>query len=58
MKVSTLIGELTIFLLEHGDREVVTSQKDSETADYTFGDVTNLVDYGEQIGLVGNREEK
>ena len=59
MKLSELVKELVSFLLENGDREVVTAQKDSETADYTYGSVNVLVDYGEgQMGIVGDREEK
>lgn len=59
MKLSKLVNDLMLFLLEHGDREVVTAQKDPETADYTYGVISDIVDYGEgQMGLVGNREEK
>lgn len=59
MKLSKLVNELLTFLLEHGDREVVTAQKDPETADYTYGTINHTVDYGEgQMGLVGDREEK
>lgn len=59
MKLSKLINDLMTFLLENGDREVVTSQKDPETADYTYGTISDIVDYGEgQMGIVGNREEK
>ena len=59
MKLSKLVNDLMTFLLEHGDREVVTAQKDPETADYTYGVVNDLIDYGEgQMGIVGDREEK
>lgn len=59
MKLSKLVNELMTFLLTNGDREVVTAQKDPETADYTYGTISDLVDYGEgQMGIVGNREEK
>lgn len=59
MKLSKLVNDLMLFLLEHGDREVVTAQKDPETADYTYGAIGNIVDYGEgKMGLVGDREEK
>lgn len=59
MKLSKLVNDLMTFLLTNGDREVVTAQKDPETADYTYGDVCDLVDYGEgQMDIVGNREEK
>ena len=59
MKLSKLVNDLLLFLLEHGDRDVVTAQKDPETADYTYGAISDIVDYGEgQIGLVGDREEK
>lgn len=58
MKLSNLVKELMTFLLENGEREVVTVQKDPETADYTYGKVSHLVDYGEgQMGIVGDREE-
>lgn len=58
MTVSMLIRELTDYLLEHGDREVITSQQE-EDGDYTYGDTaTGLVDYGDgTVGLVGHREE-
>ena len=59
MKLSKLINDLMTFLLENGDREVVTSQKDPDTADNTYGPIIDIVDYGEgQMGIVGNREEK
>lgn len=59
MKLSKLVADLMTFLIENGDREVVTAQKDPETADYTFGTISDIVDYGEgQMGIVGNREEK
>lgn len=59
MKLSKLVNELMTFLLTNGDREVVTAQKDPETADYTYGTINDIVDYGKgQMGLVGNREEK
>lgn len=59
MKLSKLVNDLMTFLLTNGDREVVTAQKDTETADYTYGTINDLVDYGEgQMGIVGNREEK
>ena len=59
MKLSKLVNELMTFLLTNGDREVVTAQKDPETANYTYGTIIDLVDYGEgRMGIVGNREEK
>lgn len=59
MKLSKLVNDLMLFLLEHGDREVVTAQKDPETADYTYGTISDIVDYGEgKMGLVGNLEGK
>lgn len=59
MKLSKLVNDLMLFLLELGDREVVTAQKDPETADYTYGTISDIVDYGDgKIGLVGDREEK
>lgn len=59
MKLSNLVNDLMTFLLTNGDREVVTAQKDPETADYTYGAIDNIVDYGEgKMGLVGDREEK
>lgn len=59
MKLSKLVNDLMTFLLTNGDREVITAQKDPETADYTFGTIGDIVDYGEgQMGLVGDREEK
>ena len=59
MKLSKLVNELMTFLLTNGDREVITAQKDPETADYTYGAVGDIVDYGDgTMGLVGNQEEK
>lgn len=59
MKLSKLVSDLMTFLLTNDDREVVMAQKDPETADYTYGTISDIVDYGEgQIGVVGNREEK
>ena len=59
MKTSELIKELMDHLLTHGDREVITAQKD-ENADYTYGTVTTgVVDYGDgTIGIVGEREKR
>lgn len=58
MKTSELIKELMNHLLTYGDREVITAQKD-EDADYTYGTVTTgVVDYGDAIGIVGEREKR
>ena len=58
MKASALVQELITYILEHGDREIITAQRLSD-GDYTYGDTrTGIVDYGEgTIGLVGYREE-
>lgn len=58
MKTSELIKELMNHLLTYGDREVITAQKD-EDADYTYGTITSVVDYGDgTIGIVGEREKR
>lgn len=58
MKATTLVQELMNYILEHGDREVITAQQDTD-GDYTYGDLSvGIVDYGDgTIGLVGHREE-
>ncbi len=59
MKLSDLVSQSLTFLLEKGDREVITAQKDTETADYTYGVVSDIVDYGDgTVGLVGSVENK
>ena len=59
MKLSDLVNQSLTFLLENGDREVITAQKDTETADYTYGVVSDIVDYGDgTVGLVGSVETK
>jgi hypothetical protein len=58
MKTSELIKELMDHLLTHGDREVITAQKD-ENLDYTYAVTTGVVDYGDgTIGIVGEREKR
>ena len=58
MKLSELVNQGLTFLLEHGDREVLTAQKDPD-ADYTYGVVSDIVDYGDgTVGLVGGCEKK
>lgn len=58
MKTSELVKELMNHLLTYGDREVITAQKD-EDADYTYGTIKRVVDYGDgTIGIVGEREKR
>ena len=58
MKTSELVKELMNHLLTYGNREVITAQKD-EDADYTYGTITSVVDYGDgTIGIVGEREKR
>lgn len=58
MKTSELIKELMNHLLTYGDREVITARK-NEDADYTYGTIKRVVDYGDgTIGIVGEREKR
>ena len=57
MKLSELVNKGLALVLEKGDKEVITAQKDPETADYTYGVVSDIVDYGDgTVGLVGGLE--
>lgn len=56
MKMSNLIRLLTDYIVQYGDRDVLTVQyhEDSDT-EYTYGDIGNIVDYEDgAVGLVGN----
>lgn len=56
MTVSRFICELTKFLAEHGDLEVMTVQHESD-GEYTYGDIRHTVDYENgTMGIVGERE--
>ena len=59
MKMSTLIRLLTDYILQYGDRDVLTAQyhEDSDT-EYTYGNINVIVDYEDgTVGLVGNEVE-
>ena len=57
MKMSTLIRLLTDYILQYGDRDVLTAQyhEDSD-AEYTYGDIGSIVDYEDgTVGLLGDK---
>ena len=59
MKMSNLIRLLTDYIVQYGDRDVLTVQYhgDSNT-EYTYGDIENIVDYEDgAVGLLGNEVE-
>ena len=59
MKMSSLIRLLTDYILQYGDRNVLTAQyhEDGDT-EYTYGDISVIVDYEDgTVGLVGNKVE-
>ena len=56
MKMSNLIRLLTDYILQYGDRDVLTVQyhEDSDT-EYTYGDISVIVDYEDgTVGLLGD----
>ena len=59
MKMSNLIRLLTDYIIQYGDRDVVTAQynKNDET-EYTYGNIGVIVDYEDGfVGLVGDKLE-
>lgn len=59
MKMSTLIRLLTDYILQYGDRNVLTAQcHENSDAEYTYGNINVIVDYEDgTVGLVGDEVE-
>lgn len=59
MKMSTLIRLLTDYILQYGDRDVLTSQHHVDSAtEFTYGDIGSIVDYEDgTVGLLGDEVE-
>jgi hypothetical protein len=59
MKMSTLIRLLTDYILQYGDRDVLTVQyHDDSDTEYTYGDIGKIVDYEDgTVGLLGYEVE-
>lgn len=62
MKMSTLIRLLTDYILQYGDRDILTVQYHKDHNDsgpaYTYGGIGNIVDYEDgTVGLLGDEVE-
>lgn len=59
MKMSTLIRLLTDYILQYGDRNVLTAQHHNDSdIGYTYGNINVIADYEDgTVGLVGDEVE-